>query len=149
MYLWQLFLPIVTTANAERWGILTDMVLSEVNSTQNGKLENQKDKKRPGQTQSWRRPCPWSRRSTRRRQPRSSSRREEGRGGPTYPAIHIYHVSNLVCIFLRKISDLNITQVKVVHDIGHENLFEEGDIGVVLALEERVTPGLVLIEQLN
>lgn len=50
---------------------------------------------------------------------------------------------------MRNISDLNITQVKVVHDIGHEDLFEESDIGVVLALEERVTPGLVLIEQLN
>ena len=48
--------------------------------------------------------------------------------------------------FLRKISDLNITQVKVVHDIGHENLFEEGDIGVVLALEERVAPGGRLVD---
>ena len=50
---------------------------------------------------------------------------------------------------MRNISDLNITQVKVVHDIGHENLFKESDIGVVLALEERVAPGVVLIEQLN
>ena len=44
---------------------------------------------------------------------------------------------------------LNVTQIKVVHDIGHENLFEESDIGIVLALEERVAPGVVLIEQLN
>ena len=51
---------------------------------------------------------------------------------------------------MRKISDLNITQVKVVHDIGHENLFEEGDVGVVLALKERVAPGVCwLIEQLH
>ena len=46
---------------------------------------------------------------------------------------------------MRKISDLNITQVKVVHDIGHENLFEEGDVGVVLALKERVAPGVMLV----
>ena len=43
---------------------------------------------------------------------------------------------------MRNISDLNITQVKVVHDIGHENLFEKSNIGIVLTLKERVAPGV-------
>ena len=41
-----------------------------------------------------------------------------------------------------KISDLNIAQVKVVHHIGHKNLFEEGNIGVVLTLKEGVAPAI-------
>ena len=41
-----------------------------------------------------------------------------------------------------KISDLNITKVKVVHDISHENFFEEGNIGVVLTLKEGVAPAI-------
>ena len=43
-----------------------------------------------------------------------------------------------------KISDLNIAQVKVVHHIGHKNLFEEGNIGVVLTLKEGVAPAIWL-----
>ena len=41
-----------------------------------------------------------------------------------------------------KISDLNITKVKVVHDIGHENLLKESNIGVVLTLKEGVAPAI-------
>ena len=46
-------------------------------------------------------------------------------------------------------SDLNITQVKVVHDIGHENLFKEGNVGIVLTLKERVAPGVDLITKIT
>ena len=42
----------------------------------------------------------------------------------------------------KKISDLNISKVKVVHNIGHENLFKEGNVGVVLTLKEGVTPAI-------
>ena len=50
---------------------------------------------------------------------------------------------------MKKISNLNITQVKVVHDIGHENLFKEGNVGIVLTLKERVAPGVDLITQIT
>ena len=41
---------------------------------------------------------------------------------------------------LKNNSNLNISKVKVVHDIGHEDLFEEGNVGVVLTLKEGVAP---------
>ena len=40
-----------------------------------------------------------------------------------------------------EINHLNITKVKVVHDIGHEDLLKKSHVGVVLTLKERVASG--------
>ena len=112
-------------------------------------------KDQPGQTQSWRPPCPWSRQNTRKRQLRFSSQRGEGRGGLTYPDYQEtecdeYWPSQQIYVaqatWWKTIKNLrvhlNITKVKVVHHVSHQNFFKKSNIGIVLPLKERMAPSL-------
>ena len=39
---------------------------------------------------------------------------------------------------------LNITKVKVVHHVSHQNFFKKSNIGIVLPLKERMAPSLIV-----
>ena len=110
---------------------------------------------KPGQTQSWRPPCPWSRQSTRKRQLRFSSQRGEGRGGLTcpdyqetecdeyWPSQQIYVAQATWWKTIKNLRVyLNITKVKVVHHVSHQNFFKKSNIGIVLPFKERMAPSL-------
>ena len=112
---------------------------------------------KPGQTQSWRPPCPWSRQSTRKRQLRFSSQRVEGRGGLTYPDYQETECDEYKEMFIAQVGQigqhqtiwnlrvhLNITKVKVVHHVSHQNFFKKSNIGIVLPLKERMAPILIV-----